>query len=346
MDFRTLANQAQAEQFLRSIIAWAGWEQAIPEFLVRFAFLASIVLWTLPVRRAVSRFAAWVYLPAGLAVIGYPAFLAATAGQRNASLGALVGSAHLPISVTHSWLRLLGDGLCLTLTGMAVLGAALLLVHQKNVSLPLRFRDARARESTGEISRDGRDVFTLLIGTTLWAVVSSLLFLIPGALGKPLVWSGFSVYEWLPPLTAAAVSAWIALLLFREHLSEAIRHLLRKQPLREYALALAIPLAVALLPRLVFEILSKPSIIVTTFDWSDMLIPHPLPTVLVVYVIAFLEEFAVRGYLQTTLERHFSLKRSIFLTGLLWALLPLGFGMAHSTQRRALMQIPGIAILA
>ncbi len=165
--FDTLANQAQAEQFNRSTNAWAGWEQLGPELLVRFAFFASIVLWTLPLRKAISRFGGWVYLPASLAVIGYPAFLAATAVRRNAALDAFVSSVHLPISVTHSWLRLLGDGLYLTLGGLIVLGVALLLVCQGKVSLPLRFRDpAQVQGPIGtETSRDERDVFSLVIGT-------------------------------------------------------------------------------------------------------------------------------------------------------------------------------------
>jgi membrane protease YdiL (CAAX protease family) len=343
----TLVNQPQVEDFIRSINAWAGWEQFAPELLVQLAFLASVVLWALPIRRVVSRFAAWVYLPASLAVIGYPVFLAATAGRRNAALDAFVSSAHLSASVTHSWLRLLGDGCYLTLAGMVVFSVALLLARLGSVSLPLRFRDVQTKESTVEISRDERDVFTLLIGATLWAVASSLVLTAPSALGRPLVWSGlFSIYEWIPALTTAAVSACIAFLVFREQASEAIRRLLRKQPLREYVLAVAIPLAVALLPRLVFEIMSKISIVVTPFDWSEILIPRPFPSILVVYVIALLEEFVLRGYLQTTLEKHFSLKRSIFLTALLWSLLPLGFGIAHSIGRGRLVGIPGISDLA
>jgi membrane protease YdiL (CAAX protease family) len=77
-----------------------------------------------------------------------------------------------------------------------------------------------------------------------------------------------------------------------------------------------------------------------------LFIPRPLPKVLVVYLIALCSEFVLRGYIQTTLEKHLSLKRAIFVTGLLWSLLPLGFGITHSLLgAKNYPKIPGLPFL-
>jgi membrane protease YdiL (CAAX protease family) len=75
------------------------------------------------------------------------------------------------------------------------------------------------------------------------------------------------------------------------------------------------------------------------------LLPALTPQILLVYVIALFEELALRGFLQGTLEKHLSLKRSIFLTGLLWTVLPLGYGMAQPLYGSHVMRIPGVSFL-
>ena len=78
------------------------------------------------------------------------------------------------------------------------------------------------------------------------------------------------------------------------------------------------PFAAIVVPRGLFEMFSNSVLggAPWAYGWMEVL-PGPFPKILVVYAIALFEEFALRGYLQGTLERHFSLKRSIFLTALL-----------------------------
>jgi membrane protease YdiL (CAAX protease family) len=105
---------------------------------------------------------------------------------------------------------------------------------------------------------------------------------------------------------------------------------------------LAIPLACVLLPRFFLGVVFQPYLVLS--DWPQLFIPHPLPWVLAVYAIAFFEEFAIRGYLQTTLETFFSVKKSIFLTGILWSLVS-GFGMTYSLPHTAFAEFPGVSLL-
>jgi membrane protease YdiL (CAAX protease family) len=140
----------------------------------------------------------------------------------------------------------------------------------------------------------------------------------------------------------AATAAGLAFFLLRAERPQVLHGLLRRRLFRDYALALTIPLTVVLLPRFVLGVVFKSYLVPS--EWPELFIPHPLPWVLAAYVIAFFEEFAVRGCLQSTLEKHFSLNRSIFLTGLLW-FLSLGFGMAHSLPHVAFAQFPGVSLL-
>jgi membrane protease YdiL (CAAX protease family) len=336
------------QQFTRSLTAWVALQEQFARYLVQLAFLASLILWTLPVRKALSRFAVWVFLPVGFALAAFPAYLIATAHRRNAFLDAFVNSLHVA-PLKHSWFPGLGEGFYLTIAGLIVFAFGLFLVRGRTISLPLRFRGAAEvnEPSPEEASHDGRNVFIFVIVTVTLAVVISNSIALPQLLGKnPLrSWSGtFPVFEWAIALANAATAACLALVLFPKEKWQMLHRLLRVQPFRSYVLAVAIPLAVVLIPRF---LLGGPF----QFDrWTpesfELFIPHPLPWVLIVYAIAFFEEFAVRGYLQTTLRRHLDLKRSIFLTALLWGLLPLGFGMTNSlVEAKVYTQILGLPYL-
>jgi membrane protease YdiL (CAAX protease family) len=336
------------QQFIHSYNVWVVIEGQIAMGLARFACFASLVLWCrLPTRKIVRRFVAWVFLPAGIALAAFPTFLIATTQQRNASFDAFTTAVHVALPATRPWFPPLGEGIYLAVSGLIVLAVGLILVRRRMISLPLRFRDdaeitERRRQET---SRSARDIFVFVIVMIVWTFAVSCglgMFVLLGR--KPISWNSrsFAIFEWAPALVNAVAAACLAFLLLRTERLEALHRLLRRQPLRYYALGLAIPLAGVLLPRFLLGVVFSRYLVL--WEWPELFIPHPLPWVLTACVIAFFEEFAVRGYLQTTLETHFSLKRSIFLTGLLWSWI-LGFGMAHFLPHGAFPQFPGVSLL-
>lgn len=335
------------QQFIHSYNVWVVIEEKIALSLAQFASFASLVLWCLSARKIVRRFVAWVFLPAGIALAAFLTFLIATTRQRNAFFDAFTTAAHVELPATRPWFPTLGEGIYLTVSGVIVLAVGLILVRRRMISLPLRFRDAAkiTERSRQETSRSARDIFVFVIVMIVWR------FAVSWGLGihlllarKPISWDSrsFAVFQWAPALVNAVAAACLAFFLLRTERPEALHWLLRRQPLHYCALGLATPLAGVLFPRFLLGVVFSPYLVPP--EWPELFIPHPLPWVLTAYVIAFFEEFAVRGYLQTTLETHFSLKRSIFLTGLLWSLL-LGFGMAHSLPHGAFPQFPGVSLL-
>ena len=315
--------------------------------LATFASFASLVLWCLSIREIVRKFVFWVLLPAGIAIAAFPAFLIATTRQRNASFDAFANATHVGLPATRSWFPALGEGIYLTAGGLILLIIGLILVSRRKISLPLSFRDAAQSTEQGrkEASHCGRNILMFTIVMIVWASAVSWGLVIPTLLGrKPLSWNSrsFAMVQWAPPLVDAIAAACLAFLLLRKERPNALNQMFRRLPIRDYALWVAIPLVVVLLPRFLLGVAFKPYL--EPSEWPVLFLPHPLPWVLIAYVIAFFEEFAVRGYLQRTLEKSFSLRRSIFLTGLLWSL-PLGFGMSHSLPLGAFGEIPGVSLL-
>ena len=88
------------QQFNHSYNVWVVVEEQIAMGLVRFACFASLVIWGLALRRIVSRFIAWVFLPAGLALAAFSTFLVATTRQRNAALDAFQPPDGVPAGAT------------------------------------------------------------------------------------------------------------------------------------------------------------------------------------------------------------------------------------------------------
>ena len=338
------------QQFNHSYRAWVQLEEQIALALTRLAFFASLILWCLSVRKVVSKFVAWVFLPAAFALAAFQLFLMATAHQRNAFLDAFTSATQVPVPSARPWFPSVGDGIHLTAGGLIVLAVALVLVRQQTISLPLRFRHSTEVRSAGslETSTDERNILVFLIVMIVCSSVVSLFFFLPNLLASKLIsWDSrsFAIFQWAPALVNAAAAACLAFVLFGKEKWQTANRLLRVQPFRNYALAVGIPLGVVLIPRFLLGVVFSSS------RWPsgepDVFIPHPLPSVLVVYLIAFFEEFALREYLQSRLEKHLSLKRSIFVTGILWSLLPLGFGMTHSlVEAKAYFRIPGLSYLA
>jgi membrane protease YdiL (CAAX protease family) len=335
------------QRFTHAYQAWVLVEESIAMASVRFASFASLVLWCVSLRKIVSKFVAWVFLPAGLALTVFPMFLIATTRRRNAFVDAWIAAAHVPPPRSRPWFPAPNLGFYLAISGLIVLAAGLILVRRGKISLPLRFRTMSeiAEPRSQETSSTPLDISTFVIVMAVWTFTEGWALLIPTLLGmKPIYWTdrSFFVIQWAPALANAVAAAGLAFFLLRTERAKALARLLRRQPFRDYAFALGLPLGVVLLPRFLLGVAFKPYL--EPDEWPALFLPHPLPSVLLVYVIAFFEEFAVRGYLQTTLERHLSLKRSIFLTGLLWSLF-LGFDIENSLPYGAVAQFPGVSIL-
>ena len=108
-------------------------------------------------------------------------------------------------------------------------------------------------------------------------------------------------------------------------------------------IAVLVPLAIPLVPRLILKALS------TTFSALLSNVPYEFlgfgafPWVLIVFLIAALQEFTLRPCLQNRLENRFGFKRACLLTALLWWLLPLGSGFGPIPGLR--IAVPGLSVL-
>jgi len=315
--------------------------------LAGFACYASLVLSCLPTRRTVRNFISWGVLPASIALAAFSTFLIVTTQQRNAAFDAFANAVRVPLPATRAWFPTLGQGAYLTLSALVVLAIGLILVNRQVISLPLRFPDA-VKIATADHLRPSLAARDILIFLVIMVVLGSAIswgLVLPALLGKtPITWvsRSFTVIQWAPALFKGIAAACLAFFLLRTERSEVVNRLGLRRPFRDYAVALAIPLGAVLVPRFLLGVVFAPYL--EPSEWPKLFLPHPLPWVLMVYIIAFFEEFAVRGYLQTALEEHFSLRRSIFLTALLWSLV-LGFGVAHSLPLGALAKIPGVTLL-
>jgi membrane protease YdiL (CAAX protease family) len=334
------------QRFTHAYQAWVVVEESIAMAVVRFASFASLVLWCVSLRKIVSRFISWVFLPAGTALAAFPIFLIATTRQRNAFVDAWITAAHISPPAVRPWFPTLNMGFYLSVGGLVVLTVGLVLLRDGAISLPLKFRPIVKELRPEEESSTARDLSAFVIVMAVWSFVEGWVLFIPTFLGsKGFYWNSrsFFVIQWAPDLANAVAAAGLAFFLFRAERLNTLAQLFRKKPFRDYTLALALPLAVVLIPRFLLGVAFKPYL--EPDEWPKLFIPHPLPWVLIAYAIAFFEEFAVRGYLQITLEKHLSLKRSIFLTGLLWSFF-LGFGMVNSLPYDwAFAQFPGVSLL-
>lgn len=132
---------------IQSYYLWVGLAQEVAISLARFAGLAALVLCCLSVRNAARKLVMWAWIPGGIAVIGFPAFLIATAQRRNAALDAFATAVNLPLPTEHTWSAPLGQGIYLVAAGLAVLAVALKLFRKGLISLPLSFRGTSEAET-------------------------------------------------------------------------------------------------------------------------------------------------------------------------------------------------------
>lgn len=328
---------------LHSYATWVELPEQIAIGLVYFAFVASLVLWSLSVRNVVRKCIAWVLAPAGIALVALPTFLMATTRERNASL---VAAFHIAVPATSVRFVVPSDGIFLTLSGFILYAISISLVHKGRVVLPLRFRGASKSglEQLPVPSARARNIFAFIIFVIVCTYVVRWISVYPALFeGKLVSWSSrsFFSFQWIPALVEAVAAAIFAFLLMRAEISKMRRRLFGTWSFRYLLLGLAIPLACILASRFLFVVFQP---YLEPAQWPKLFFPQPLPAVLIVYVIAFFEEIAIRGYLQAELEKLFSLRQSIFLTGILWSLL-LGFGMTLFLPYIRAAELPGIPTL-
>jgi membrane protease YdiL (CAAX protease family) len=164
--------------------------------------------------------------------------------------------------------------------------------------------------------------------------------------GAPLPWydtwpHSFPAWHWLPELLVGLVVAACAILLFRPVGQTGTSQ--RKRSIRSFALvAVVVPLSIAVFPLLILKALVTFSTLLSNVPY-ELLGFGALPWVLIVFVIAALEEFTLRACLQNRLENRFGFKRACLLIGLLWWLLPLSSGFGPIPGLR--IAVPGLSVL-
>lgn len=326
-------------------------------FAAHLAFFASVVLWCLPVRNAARKFAVWVFLPAGLAVL-YFLFLVLIG--RNQTPSVLAPSSQIigeQLRVFPQRLAHLGIGFYVTLLGAAALALCVWAFSVGKVNLPLRFRGQMPDLGAEPNSGLGRRVFIVLaLGTAFSALVLSVAegIVETSFPAFKLVWIGswprnFPILEWAPALLAATVTAICAVVILTDGGQVRPSRKWSKPLVRQLAFAFLLALLIVYLPRIVLNMFEGTPFFVIEYGSGvpvtvlGLDVPQPFFWLLLVYPIALLEEIVVRGRLQAYLTRRFGLKRAIFLVALLWWMLPLSYGIGPVAGPR--LAVPGFRAL-
>jgi membrane protease YdiL (CAAX protease family) len=318
-------------------------------YAVHFGFLGSLALWCLPVRNLWGKFTAWVLLPGGLAVTWFTAIVLVSRPQPSSVL-------ELPGQVPRDDLRpilgrlfQLGTGFYITILGMALFAVALRVAAVRGVPLPIRFRKSASRPQGS--AREETVVPRLFVLVVVTAVVAALIQIgilvpmvpVPGApLPRYDTWPhSFPAWHWLPDLLEGLVVAACAILLFRS--GGQPRTSQRKRSIRSFIpVAVLVPLSISVVPRLILKALVTFSTLLSNVPY-EILGFGAFPWVLIVFVIAALQEFTLRACLQNRLENRFGFKRACLLIGLLWWLLPLSSGFGPIPGLR--IAVPGLSVL-
>jgi membrane protease YdiL (CAAX protease family) len=319
-------------------------------YVVHFSFLGSLALWCLPVRNLWRKFTGWVLLPGGLAVIWFIVIVLLSRPQPPSLLESPGQILQDDLRPFLGRLLQLGTGFYITLLGMILCAAALRVTTIRRVPLPIQFRASSGRPQGAAMEEKAAPrLFVLIVVTTLVAAVLEMGIFVPmvPVSGASLPWYAswphfFAAWQWLPELLEGLVVATCAILLFRPSGQTGTSQ--RKRSIRSFILlAVLVPLSIPLVPRLILKGL---------FTFSTLLsnVPHEFlgfgafPWVLIVLVIAALQEFTLRACLQNRLENRFGFKRACLLTALLWWLLPLGGGFGPIPGLR--IAVPGLSVLA
>lgn len=315
---------------------------------VSFSFLGSVALWCLPVEKLWKKFATWVLLPSGIAITSFLVVVLLYQAQPPSVLESADHALQSDLLAFPNRVLHLGIGFYVTLLGISLYAGALWIARARRVPLPVRFAEAPIRRGdSGQASEFGRQIFIVLIATTAIAILVQLAIftsMVPAA-GKALPWYDdwprhFAAFRWLPELLDGLAVVAIAFLVFRPDQTRPQAHS-SNLVIWPAAIAIGVPLAVALIPRLALKGL---------FNYSTVLSNVPdeffgfgaFPWVLIVFAIAALQELVLRVYLQDRFEEKFGFKRACLLVALLWWLLPLSMGFGPLPGLR--IGIPGVSV--
>lgn len=318
------------------------------------AFFASIVLWCLPVRNAARKFAVWVFLPLGLALV-YFLFLVLIGRSETPSVLASPSQIIVEqLRVFPRRLAHLGIGFYVTLLGATLLAICVRAFSVGKISLPLRFRGQAPGLGVEPDNGLGRRIFFVLALSMLFSIF--VLSAIEGAIGTSLSISAmrriawwpmnFSVVEWAPALLTAIVTVICAIIILRDDIHVRPSRISGKPLARHLAFAFLFVLFIVCLPRIVLNMIQGAPFFLIEYGSGGPVtilgfdVPQPFFWLLLVYPIALLEELVVRGRLQAQLTRRFGLKRAIFLAALLWWVLPLSYGIGPVGGPR--LAVPGV----
>lgn len=318
-------------------------------YAAHFSFLGSLALWWLPLRNLWRKFAGWVLLPGGLGVIWFLAIVLFSRPQPPSLL-------ELPGQILHDNLRQfpgrllqLDTGFYITLLGMALCAVALRVAAIRRVPLPIGFRES-ANRPHGAAREEivASRLFVLVVATAVVAAVIEMgifvpMMPVPGELlPRYDTWPRFfPAWQWLPELLEALVVAACAILLSRPSGQTGTSQ--RKRSIRSFVpAAVLVPLLIPLIPRLILKALFAFSTLLSNVPYQFLGF-GAFPWVLIVFVIAALQEFTLRAYLQNRLENRFGFKRACLLIALLWWLLPLNSGFGPIPGLR--IAVPGLSVL-
>ena len=271
-----------------------------------------------------------------------------TARSRPRSWSQLITRSGRPCSHSRIECLHLGIGFYVTLLGISLYAGALWIARVCRVPLPVRFAEEPIRRGDpSQASEVGRKIFVMLIAATAIAILVQLAIftsMVPTVAGT-LPWYDdwprhFAAFQWLPGLLDGLAVVAIALLVFRPDQTR----LPARSPkfvVWPAVIAIAVPLAVALIPRLFLTGLSDFSTVLSNVPY-DLLGFGAFPWVLIVFAIAALQELVLRVYLQNRFEEKFGFKRACLLVALLWWLLPLSIGFGPILGLR--IGIPGVFV--
>jgi membrane protease YdiL (CAAX protease family) len=318
-------------------------------YAVRLSFLGSLALWCLPVRNLWRKFAGWVLLPGGLGVLWFIAIVLLSRPEPPSVLESPGQILQDNLRPFLGRLLQLGSGFYITLLGMALCAVALRIAAVRRVPLPIQFRES-ANHPQGAAREEiaAPRLFVLVVATAVVAAVIQMGIFVPmmPMPGVPLPWYDtwphfFSAWQWLPELLDGFAVAACAILLFRPSGQTVTAQ--RKRSIGSFIpIAVLVPLAIPLVPRLILKAISTFSTLLSNVPY-ELLGFGAFPWVLIVFLIAALQEFTLRACLQTRLENRFGFKRACLLTALLWWLLPLGSGFGPIPGLR--IAVPGLSVL-
>ncbi|MGH9699076.1 MAG: lysostaphin resistance A-like protein [Candidatus Acidiferrales bacterium] len=325
--------------------------------VAEFTFFVSLLLWCVRVSNPIRQFRRWVFMPIAAAAGYFLVLVFLARGVPSSVIESHLQMFQESLRLFPARLLTLGAGFYVAIVGVGLLAFALHKVALGKIGLPLTFRQKNnADRESGANDFVTLKLFKFIFSLFAISVVINLLSMIGYAhlsfswvlrLGE---WPrNFPVWEWLESFLMASAAAAVAVALLGKSRKKMFAPLRLLLPWRDFILPVLIPVVAAEIPRIIVSIYSgsSPSMIVQgagfSMSFEDMAWPDPLPALLIVYVIALLEEIALRGFLQSALMKIVGLRRAIFLTGILWALLPLGYGIYPPNYRHWFL--PGLDTL-